>query len=600
MAGQALVALLADLVRLICLFLGRYSNASRKAVQYQPLPAMALAASNLTTSPKDNVLSTMPPRALCAKIGRVGVSSYTKTPKVVWLIAVLLAFSRSLPFLYNLATRSPDLYRIPVGYLPKDFLAYAALIRQFDQGIFLVNPYTTEPQSGRFILLFHQVLGFVHSLTGADPLILLEISRWPATFAMVLAFWHLMVRLLPPTYPRKSALWLLAFGGGLDGLLRPLLGALLPAPLSTRATQDLWHYYGWSVFEASYNPLWCLGLAGLFLLFRIFLGPNAKSKRLFGAILFLALWYTHVYSAIAFLAAAAGALIADWVADSKPSLKVLANCGFSLVLAFAFIAVITIWQVHDPVFKGSSFGLFGTQAPSVFWYPFTFGAVAVCAVIGFAKANQDLRAALRPFLGWFLGCTWLASSPVFNGYHFVFALFPPLALIAAPTVAGLIHEKGVRTFALFAVLFISSPLVTYTTTKEVLEQSQVPPDAVAVLKRLAEMPPGNVFSPPALGNIIPAFTQHKVFVGQWFMTPEYRLRAKLYEDILSSCDPASLSRIIQEHKISYLVVPTLHVERLQSCLPPLCGHETFGTLALLVLPSSSGCPGKDLAGLMGH
>ena len=69
----------------------------------------------------------------------------------------------------------------PIGYNPKDLVTYVAFIREAAANgqLFQVNPFTTLPQDGRYLLLLQDVLGLVCRLTGANPFTVLELSRVP-------------------------------------------------------------------------------------------------------------------------------------------------------------------------------------------------------------------------------------------------------------------------------------------------------------------------------------------------------------------------------------------------------------------------------------
>src|SRR6185503_18610596 len=178
-------------------------------------------------------------------------------------MALGVALLRALPFLQLIVRQPPRGYvYMPIGYLPKDWLAYVALIRQAaDTGrLLLANPFTTEPQQGRFVLLFHQALGALHLATGIDPFWLLELSRVPLLLVFFAVLWRFLGHLF---VERRVKLWacaLAAFAGGVEPFVLPLARALLSPATSQRIDRELWHFYGWSGFAAFYNPLWIAAL----------------------------------------------------------------------------------------------------------------------------------------------------------------------------------------------------------------------------------------------------------------------------------------------------------------------------------------------------
>jgi hypothetical protein len=92
------------------------------------------------------------------------------------LIATLVAGLRAIPFLITQIADPPAGQTIlPVGYLPRDMLAYVALVRQAELNPTptLLNPFTTEPQSGRYLSLLLWLLGLLCRAPG-----LIRFGRW--------------------------------------------------------------------------------------------------------------------------------------------------------------------------------------------------------------------------------------------------------------------------------------------------------------------------------------------------------------------------------------------------------------------------------------
>lgn len=494
-----------------------------------------------------------------------------------WLLPLLVCVLRGLPFLMTQqADPSPTEAWIPTGYIPKDFLAYVALLRQVpDQHRALfVNPFTTEPQEGRFIMLFFLALGWISRVTGLDPFWTLELSRFPMAF---LFFWLLarfVGRLFDDPARQRWAFVLVGLSGGID-VLAKLARPLLPAATSAVVTQDLWHLQGWSTFAGLFNPLWIAGLALTLSALELLLDPAPATTRRslvrLSIAVFLLHW-VHVYSEIVVLAVAVVLPLVAWALGEQIDRARLRRVAAALAVPLVVNAGITLWQLGDPVFARSSGQLLGTQQLSVFWYPLTLGLVGAFGWRGISLLGHERHPWRTALAAWAAAVILLHTSPVLNGYHFVFQLHLPVALAAAPAVAATtsrLRAKGRRiALALVMIGLFSSPLViTWESLVDAKEDSVVPRPYLEVARLLNREPPGNVLAPWHIGHLIPAYGPQRSFVGHWFMTPDYKARVRIYDELVG--DPrrtADLLTLIERERIRYLVAPLSEEARLAAAL----------------------------------
>lgn len=522
-----------------------------------------------------------------------------RVPWIVWSMALVVAALRALPFLQLLWTRPPQGYAyLPIGYLPKDWLAYVALIRQpRDTGrLLLANPFTTEPQEGRFVLLFHQALGLVHAATGIDPFWLLELSRVPLLLAFFAVLWRFTGHVFTQRRERLWACALVAFAGGLEPFVLPWAQAVLPAAVAEPMVRDFWPLYGWSGFGSFYNPLWIAALILLLVTLRPLLqpgGPAGWRDRAQVAVGFVLLALTHTYSAILLAAILAGVAVVELAMEPAAGWRRLWRETAALLPPAALVAAIAAWQLRDPVFAASAGGVLGAQSASLFWLPITHGVLAFFALRGFQRWARERHPWRLVVGGWLLGVALLASSNVLNGYHFIFGLQLPLCIAAAPAIAAVMEEwrarGGVRWAALLAVallLFASPVWLTAFAMREAREQSLVPRAYVPVLADLRGAPPTNVLAPPELGNLIPAVTPHRVWVGQWFLSPDYVHRSRWYGLMVEQPEAqAPLLRVlVDQQRIGAIVVPAAAAGRIATGLAPrverVVGQGEWATIYL--------------------
>lgn len=493
-----------------------------------------------------------------------------------WLLPLLVCVLRGLPFLLTLqADSNPTRAWIPAGYIPKDFLQYVAFLRQVpDQHRSLfVNPFTTEPQDGRFIMLFFLALGWISRVTGLDPFWTLELSRIPMAFLLFWLLARFVGRVFDEPARQRWAFVLVGLSGGLD-VLAKLVRPLLPAASSAIVTEDLWHVRGWSTFAGLFNPLWIAGLALTLLALEPLLDPAPATRRnlvRLSIALFLLHW-VHVYSEIVVLAVAVGYPLITWALGEPIDRSRLRRVVVALALPLVVNGIITAWQLGDPVFARSSRQLLGPQDLSVFWYPLTLALVGAFGLRGMALLGREHHPWRTALAAWAAAVVLLHTSPVLNGYHFVFQLHLPVALAAAPAVAAAtsrLRAEGRRVaLALVLVGLFSSPLViTWESLVDVKKDSVVPRPYLEVARLLSREPPGNVFAPWQIGNLIPAYGPHRTFVGHWFMTPDYPARVRTYVDLVG--DPrriADLLTVIERERIRYVVAPTSEEARLAAAL----------------------------------
>jgi hypothetical protein len=485
----------------------------------------------------------------------------------VLALAAAVAVLQSLPFLLTRFTR-PDPGRAWLGvpYIPQDWLAYLALVRQDPRAgeLFLSNPFTTDPQDGRFILLLHQLLNFVRRLTGADPGWLLELARAALILVFAVVLWRFLAELINSERTRAWAMTLVFASGGFSFVALWWAQGQASA-LSNTVSQHLWPMYGWTTFEACYNPLWVAGLVLLLVAIRPLLRPggprSARELALSGGSLLL-LWFTHPYSAIAAVAIAGVAAAGEWLIAGRFERRRAARIALAVLPPLALASLVTLWQLADPVYARTSGGVLGDQDLGVFWYPVAFGLVGVLAVVGWALWIHERHPWRFALGGWIVAIALLHTSPLLNGYHFVPYAFLPLAILAARPVER-IFERGrggappARAWAMAAaVLLFANPAWLVMSAAYEVREYQVPQDVHAALVALGAMPPGNVLADTRLGNLVPAFGSHRVYVGQWFMTPDYQARSDRVRRAFQPDSLRLLRELVAQERIDYLLAPT--------------------------------------------
>jgi len=512
-----------------------------------------------------------------------------------------MAALRAIPFVFALYHTEGTEVCVPVGYNYADFLQYSALIRQgAEQAPTLYNPFTTEPQQPRLILLYHEALGLLHRFSGIDPFWLLELSRIPLLFLFFHALWRFLVPVFSQTPDRTCACILVALSGGLEPLFVPLIQRL-PPDLMDVSVQQLSPLLGWSTFQSANNPLWVAGLWLMLLVLGRALPHQDFHPRaaLTAALLLLILLFTHPYSAIATAAIIATYSLLRLIFEGGGARPVLKHCALVLVPALAIGAVINRWQSGDAVFAKISGGLFGSKAIPVFWYPLTYGLLLVFAFFGWRHWDAARRHWLIVLEAWIAAIMLLHTSPLLNGYHYVYPQHIAICILAAPAAvaffgrcwSGGASRKATAALAILA-LCASSLFVTMISVKDSLN-AKVPAEFIQIARHLQTEPRGNVLAPPLLGTVLPAYVPTFVYAGHWFMTPEFSRRAEEYGHLLrffesGSRDPAvraEIARFIAEQRFRYIIVPAPLAAQARALIENVVDERQFTSLTLLVLAS---------------
>ena len=517
-----------------------------------------------------------------------------RPPWTLWLAPAIAAVLQALPWAASLGG-APAAGGVlpPIGYNPKDWLQYVAFIREAEAGRWLLaNPFTTAPQDGRYLPLFFDLLGTVCRWTGASPFLVLELSRVPLLFLLLGAVWHVTGVVLEQRRDRILACWLVMLAGGLEAVVDRLV-PYLPAQIQGQVNQDLWHLQGWNTFAAGYNPLWVAALALTLVTLVPLLrrhGPAGASDAARLGIGFLALFLIHPYSAIVVLAVVVARAVLAWLLEIPGGLAGVGWIAAGLVPATVIAASLSAWQSGDAVYRASSDSMLGPQALSIFWYPVTLGVVGLFALRGWRRWIADGDTGRLGLGAWTLAVVLLHTSTVLNGYHFVFHLWPPLCLAAAPALARTLDRLRARPFGLawaaaVLVLVFQAPLTLTAKCVDEVETHRIRQSGFKVLDALATLPAGNVLAPPDLGNYIPAYTDHRVYAGHWFLTPQFAQRAQDALNAVGGRTTAEqLVALVDDQRIRYLVTAAQAAPALATALGPRVGRTVLaGDFAILVL-----------------
>jgi hypothetical protein len=106
-----------------------------------------------------------------------------------------------------------------------------------------------------------------------------------------------------------------------------------------------------------------------------------------------------------------------------------------------------------------------------------------------------------------------------------------------------------------------------------------------LVRILAREPAANALVPAGFGNVLPAFSSQRVWVGHWFLSKDYFVREQLFRRFTTKPSyEAALRGVLREERIRHLVVPAERAERLAGQLgTQVAERRRVGSLEWFVL-----------------
>jgi len=501
------------------------------------------------------------------------VSRSKALPAAVIIIAVLLPLLNALPTWSGyLEERPPERVFLGFRYMAGDHFQYASFARQAadDGRLFMENRFTTEPQKGRFLLLYMWLAGEICRFTGLDVPGAWEVLRLVTGIAFMLAAWSFAGLLFKEAGGRMLAYLLIAFSGGIGWILYLITGE--PAAGVTMASlKDAFNYqWNWSTFGSMLVPMWVAPAALLLvcasLLARESPGASAREKPpapsrgkpkavsggtpaasiwrpAVAAALPPLIWFMHPYTGmVAYLAFGLFPLMpiagAAWRLEAIPWPRVRANFRSALpsLLSFAVVAAYLLWAQNDEVYATSGGRVF-TWNPtySVFLYPFAYGLLLPLGIYGMRYAESIPARAREMTAAWLLAAVALSVNPFLSGVKFQYLIHLPLALFAAHGIRELrlrsarakALSSGLGAVVFGALLFVNTPLILLKDMPKTAADPEIYSSSAEIdaMRFLRTQPGGTVLSSSRSGNRIAWLSAKTVYIGHWFLTIDINNKA---------------------------------------------------------------------------
>ncbi len=472
------------------------------------------------------------------------------------LLAALFLVSQVAILVPPACSVNPGRVSLGFPHIPTDHVQYQAFsVQTRDEGRLLTrNPYTTEPQEGRFLLVGLAAAGVLAKW-------LPDAVAWHALRLIGLALlawvlWGMASRLFPG---RRAvvAFAALLFTGGLQWAVRIGVGVgAWEAPGLNSWLENPWNF---SLFWTGAISQWVLPLTVLIAALLLEMdqdppGIQALPRGLLRAAAFALLWFLHPYTAMAY-----GALLAAFVVVPQRSpepwaarVRRAAWGALPVLVAAAAVLAYVVWATEDPVYASSSAQTRLWKLAYPLWLaPLVYGPQILLALAGLGPDREHESGFVRVQV-WLAVVALLSLNTVVTGAKFQYLVFVPLVLLEVrglyrlldrcPTLAG-----RLRPWIIAAVLGLASAdsvagIVRDFRDESTRAASEADPAALAAIEALRGLPDGGVLCEPSVGLLVPWKAGKTVFVGHWFLSTRFAEKADLVRWFLGG-SPGSEPRL---------------------------------------------------------
>ncbi len=456
------------------------------------------------------------------------------------LIAAAIMLLTCLPYLYGLLIRPAGDYYSGLLTNPDEHNVYLAYMRQAWDGAFLlIDPFTSELQSGRVINLFFLPLGILSRLAHLPLPVVYHLARLAAGWLLLMAIYWLGAQVLSSVTARRFALILAAFASGLGWLYPSSPGQPHPIDYGPGLVMP----EAVTFLSLLLNPLFCFSM---FLMVAIFglaayaFSSGSVRAALLAGLAALVLGNIHTYDVIpaaavllAYLASAAAsraltgraALLAGLIAAlAMPSL------AYQVWLMRSGEVTVAVKAVATPV-----------PSPALRFLLLGFGVPLALAVVGLIRGlRMEASPIARLVAAWLVLGFLLVYAPVPFQRKLAEGLHIPVCLLAVCGLEQLWRRTG-RTGALWTgvlvlalvvpsnVLFLARAVGDLRTNNRSYIGNLMPPlylrsDQYAALHALSEKASRSdvLLCNSFLGSYAPSLAGTRVYLGHWAETLRFR------------------------------------------------------------------------------
>ena len=496
-------------------------------------------------------------------------------PELRWVavFALVVMALTCLPYLYGLLIRPPGAYYSGLLTNPDEHNVYLAYMKQASEGhVFLIDPFTSEPQAGRVVNAFFLGLGGFSRVTHLGLPITYHLARVISGWLLLVAIYCLGAQVLSSIFARRLALFFVAFASGLGWLVQPVAGRPHPIDygpglIMPEAVTSL---------SLLLNPLFCFSM--FLMVVVVGLGAHAfasgsSRSALLAGLAALLLGNIHTYDLMPVagtLAIYLLILLLTGRARVAPSFKLAALIAVLAAPSLAYQAwllrsgdvTLTIKTAETPVYS-----------PHPLMLALGLGLPLGLALIGLARSSRaDAPAAARLLAAWLVLGFAIAYAPVPFQRKLVQGVQIPMVLLAAFGIERLLGKVS-PVGALFAatalvavmlpsnILFVGRALHDLRTNNTAYIGNVMPPlylraDQRAALAWLDDHADRRdvLLCNSFLGSYAPSLAGTRVYLGHWAETLHFREKLAEYSRfLLADTGDAGREALVRREGITYVL-----------------------------------------------
>jgi hypothetical protein len=487
--------------------------------------------------------------------------------------ALVVMLLTCLPYLYGLLIRPPGAYYSGLLTNPDEHNVYLAYMKQASEGhVFLIDPFTSEPQAGRVVNAFFLVLGGFSRVTHLGLPITYHLARVLSGWLLLMAIYCLGAQVLSTLFARRLALFFAALASGLGWLVQP--GAGRPHPIDYGP--GLIMPEAVTSLSLLLNPLFCFSMFLMVVIVGLgahaFASGSSRSALLAG-LAALVLGNIHTYDLIpvaATLAVYLLVLLLTGRARIAPSLKLAAliailaapSLAYQVWLLRSGDVTLTIKTAETPVYS-----------PHPLMLALGLGLPLALALIGLVRSfRADAPAAAKLLAVWLVLGFALAYAPVPFQRKLVQGVQIPMVLLAAfgiERLLGKVSPAGALSAAAALVaimlpsnlLFVGRALQDLQTNNTAYVGNLMPPlylraDQRAALAWLDDHADRRdvLLCSSFLGSYAPSLAGTRVYIGHWAETLHFRDKLSEYSRFLrADTDDAGREALVRREGITYVL-----------------------------------------------
>ncbi len=475
------------------------------------------------------------------------------------LMGLVLAVVTAVPYVYAYAVQPHDHVFLGFFYLGDDANTYLAKMRQGWEGAWSwQNRYTTESSQAAYLFMFWLVLGHLAAVLHLPLIVVFQIARIAAAFALMAAAWAFIAHFIEDPRARRFAFYFCAIGLGMGYVIQALGHPVLfgnPTDTLDWRMPELTAFY--SVLALPH-----FAWSGVFAAAGVVLTLKAIQRgSLALAVLAGAAWLgqasIHPQMPILMGGATAVALI---LRPAPPRGWLAAGLAFAIpapyilysYLAFVGNPEVQRWTFHSKnALPPESFSLFFAIAPQL-----------LLALVGLPVALRRRRREDLFLVAWLVLLAAILYLPNPAGdlrRRFLDGIYLPLVVLAAmglyesilPRLRSararrLVPFSWVAFAAVGSAFLVLAPLAVATQPQYSISRAEY--DG---LNWLGTQPAGRVLSMPGVGLYIPAYSPDTVYVGHYDETFDYLNKAQTALQLLTG--QADIVQFDEANRIRYVV-----------------------------------------------